>query len=232
MKLYMTRRFRKAVESLKRKHNNQALAELEDVVKQIYNRTLNAQKHNHPLKNANGFKDVHISGGKLIVLYRYDVEQDELNISAELHDIVTHDALNRRDTFSASPKAEISLEDALKFIKSSTAFSPDVDETDLESWLYDLYEKIISKSLPMDYFTIESIVDEYYYFDVYLSGVQYEEMLPFNKFDSAAYTTLRRLSNILDLSEANIEHDTVSVKCDDADAYDVFIHLQLLVENS
>ena len=86
-----TRSFENAVKQLKKKHETKTLEELYDVVTKLANYEVTKEKSNHPLENANGHKDLHLKGGKLILLYKY--EDDVLTVALRLQDVVNHNQL-------------------------------------------------------------------------------------------------------------------------------------------
>lgn len=114
-KVVATRSFENAVKSLKKDHKTSVLKELRDTVDKLINLEITTQKANHPLRNSQEHKDLHLDGGRLILLYRYDAEA--LIISLRLQDVVNHDQLKSYD--SKKYKAPTREYDPDK-IKSST----------------------------------------------------------------------------------------------------------------
>lgn len=114
-KVVATRSFENAVKSLKKDHKTSVLKELRDTVDKLINLEITTQKSNHPLKNSEEHKDLHLDGGRLILLYRYD--EEALIISLRLQDVVNHDQLKSYD--SKKYKAPTREYDPDK-IKSST----------------------------------------------------------------------------------------------------------------
>lgn len=91
VKVFATRSFEAGVKQLKKQHKTAVLDELYNTVLQLINLDITKQKHNHPLKNSGGHNDIHLDGGNLILIYRY--EDDVLAIGLRLQDIVDHDQL-------------------------------------------------------------------------------------------------------------------------------------------
>ena len=94
-RIVATRSFENAVKQLKKKHETNALNELHNAVLSLCNFEITKQKSNHPLKNAQGHKDLHLKNGKLVLIYRY--EDDTLYIGLRLQDLVNHDKLASYD---------------------------------------------------------------------------------------------------------------------------------------
>ena len=90
-KIVATRSFENSVKQLKKKHENEALNELCDIVNKLADYEITKQKSNHPLKDVDGHIDLHLKGGKLVLLYKY--EDDVLTIALRLQDVVNHDQL-------------------------------------------------------------------------------------------------------------------------------------------
>lgn len=90
-KIIVTRSFENAVKALKKKHKSNTLNELYDVVDKLSKYEITSQKSNHPLKDMEGHKDIHLEGGNLILLYKY--EDDVLTIALKLQDLVNHTSL-------------------------------------------------------------------------------------------------------------------------------------------
>lgn len=99
-----TESFENALKILNKKHRTDILRELKTLIIDLGNYKTQ-QKHNHPLKNAKGHMDIHIGGGKYILIYRY-VSDDVLMIGftetqmqqfLKLQDIVTHKQLKNYD---------------------------------------------------------------------------------------------------------------------------------------
>ncbi len=103
-KIVATRSFVQAVKSLKSDHKNKELQELHQAIQDLAEFNITTQKSNHPLKNAQGHIDLHLAGGKLILLYRYDNEI--LYISLRLQDVVDHKELKNYDTKKYSNPAK------------------------------------------------------------------------------------------------------------------------------
>lgn len=98
-KVVATRSFENSVKLLKKKHKSDVLKELSEVIDDLINLKITTQKSNHPLKNAEGHRDLHIDGGKLILLYRYD--DDTLYITLRLQDVVDHKQLSNYNKYNS-----------------------------------------------------------------------------------------------------------------------------------
>lgn len=118
-KVVATRSFESAVKKLKKQHKTSALKELHDVVTQLINYEITKQKSNHPLKNAEGHRDIHLDGGNLVLLYKYD--DDVLTIALRLQDVVNHDELKSYD--SRKYKAPARDYDTDDMVDSTTVYS-------------------------------------------------------------------------------------------------------------
>ena len=94
-RIVATRSFENAVKQLKKKHESKTLQELKQTVLELANYNITKQKSNHPLKNSDGHIDLHLKGGKLVLLYKY--EDDVLTVSLRLQDVVNHDQLMSYD---------------------------------------------------------------------------------------------------------------------------------------
>ena len=118
----------------------------------VYNQEVGSAMDNHPLsgKKTNGFKDLHLCGGDLILLYRYDVEEDALIVSAKLRNIINHDELDRPEMYSEPQWIEVTLEDVKKTIKGSVQIGSDFDKSDIIEWFFEYYNYNIAKILPID----------------------------------------------------------------------------------
>lgn len=106
-----TKSFIRAIKTLKNKHKSKELRQVYDVVQELMKFAITTQNDNHGLNNAKGHKDLHISGGKLILLYRYDdiVSEDTgeddvvliIGIELRLQDVVNHDQLHNYRKFDS-----------------------------------------------------------------------------------------------------------------------------------
>ena len=100
VKVVATKQFEQGVKMLKKKHDNEALSELYEVVTQLRSLNVSTQNKNHWLKNADGHLDIHIKGGNLILLYKYiGGESDDiaLVVTLKLQDLIDHTELRRYD---------------------------------------------------------------------------------------------------------------------------------------
>lgn len=88
-----TPQYERAIKRLKRQHRSNVLTEIKETVIRLANLEITTEKRNHRLTNSS-LSDIHIDGGKLILLYRY--VGSSLIISLELNNVVNHDQLNRK----------------------------------------------------------------------------------------------------------------------------------------
>ena len=187
MILYTTNKFKKAIKLFKRKHQSRVLDDVWNAIVKIYNQEVGKSMDNHQLsgKHTNGFKDIHLEGGDFILLYRYDVDNDTLIVSAKINDIVTHKELNQKATFAEPQWIPTTFDQLKNDINGSTDLSNlDVDE--VEDWFYDFYNEKISKILPMDNIVIKNIVDQGVVVLIKVSGTQYYETCNANQFKASA----------------------------------------------
>lgn len=113
-KVVATKSFESAVKSLKKDHKTQVLAELHAAVLDLVNLRITKQKSNHPLNRLDGHRDIHLDGGRLILLYRYDEETATLFLSLRLQDVVDHKELTRYDRSKlTSPATEYDVDSIL-----------------------------------------------------------------------------------------------------------------------
>lgn len=96
-KVVATDMFEKSIKKLTKKHKGKVILEIKDTIVKLKNFKISSGKHNHPLKNSDGHQDIHLDGGKLILLYKY-ISSDILVIDLKLQDVVNHDKLKRYDT--------------------------------------------------------------------------------------------------------------------------------------
>ena len=104
-RIVVTKSFENAVKLLYKKHRKDVLKELKDAIIKLGRYEISTGKKNHPLTNAEGHLDIHLDGGNLILLYRYDSEEvleigfstSSLNQILRLQDIVTHKQLKSYD---------------------------------------------------------------------------------------------------------------------------------------
>lgn len=118
-RIIATRSFERSIKKLQKKHKTAELAEIYNVIKDLADFKIATQKSNHPLKDADGHNDIHISGGDLILVYRYDTSDEDvvLIIDLRLQDVVNHDELKHYDKYD-TPAYDYDVET----IKSSTEF--------------------------------------------------------------------------------------------------------------
>lgn len=100
----MTTLFEKAVKLLTKKHDAVVLKELKDIVIKLGKMQVESDKKNHRLTNAEGHFDLHLDGGRLILLYKYfdddtvgvDIDKQSFQaVSLRLQDVVDHKELRR-----------------------------------------------------------------------------------------------------------------------------------------
>ena len=89
----ITAKFQKAIKQLLKKHKYDVVLQIVTLISKLEKFEISGQSSNHPLKNAQGFRDIHLDGGNLILLYKY--ENNNLVIDLLLKDIVTHKQLKR-----------------------------------------------------------------------------------------------------------------------------------------
>lgn len=99
-----TRLFEQAVKELFKKHRADVIEELKNTIIKLGMYEIGSAKHNHPLEKSEGHLDIHIDGGNLILLYKYDddvlevgFEKSALNQILRLQDVVDHKELKRYD---------------------------------------------------------------------------------------------------------------------------------------
>ena len=109
-RIVATKSFERAIKVLKNQHKAKELDEIYSVVQKLASFEITKQKSNHPLTGAKGHKDIHISGGRLILLYRYDEVSVHgstesivyVDIDLRLQDIVNHTQLKRYAKYNSS----------------------------------------------------------------------------------------------------------------------------------
>ena len=124
-KVMATRLFEQAVKELFKKNRTDVIKELKETIIKLGTYDISSAKHNHPLVNSMGHFDIHLDGGTLILLYKYDddileigFDQSALNQILRLQDIVDHKELKRYNKKNyKKPAKEISLD---KLFKSDT----------------------------------------------------------------------------------------------------------------
>ena len=150
-KVVATRVFKNSVKRLKKKHNDKVLEELYTAVRQLINLEISTQKKNHTLKNFDGHKDLHLDGGRLILLYRYDVEEDTLILTLKLQDIVDHKQLNDYDRRKL--KAPVEKYDIDQILSNTQHENFDLSYDDFMAW----YEELIDE----DQWVVDELADIY-----------------------------------------------------------------------
>ena len=115
-RIVATKQFEAALKDLKKKHKTTVLTELANVIDDLANFRVSTQNQNHPLKNAEGHRDLHLEGKRLILLYRYEYgdSEDELImfVTLRLQDLVNHKELSNYDTKKYKADAhEFDIED-------------------------------------------------------------------------------------------------------------------------
>lgn len=103
-RVVMTTLFEKAVKLLTKKHDAAVLKELKDIVIKLGKMQVESDKKNHRLTNAEGHFDLHLDGGRLILLYKYfdddtvgvDIDKQSFQaVSLRMQDVVDHKELRR-----------------------------------------------------------------------------------------------------------------------------------------
>lgn len=175
MNLFTTNKFKRAIKSFHRSHSDRILDDLWTAINKIYNQEVGSSMDNHKLtgKHTNGFKDIHLAGGKFILLYRYDVDTDTLVVSAKIKDVVDHKGLNEKGVFSEPEWIETSLEELDKQINGSIQIGQDLNEDDILDWFYDFYNKAIAPVLAIDDIKPTTIKDRGDSLFIRAKGVQY-----------------------------------------------------------
>ena len=175
MILFTTNKFKKAVKCFRKTHNARVLDDLWTAINKIYNQEVGSSMSNHKLKGkyTNGFKDMHLAGGDFILLYRYDVDDDTLVISAKLRDIIDHKELHEKGVFSEPEWIKTTLEELDKQINGSVQLGDDLDEDDILDWFYNYYNTKIARILAIDEIRPVSIIDRGDSLFIRAKGIQY-----------------------------------------------------------
>lgn len=184
MNLFITNKFKKSVKVFRRTHSNRVLDDLWVAINKIYNQEVGKSMDNHKLSGSytNGFKDIHLSGGDFILLYRYDIDSDTLIVSAKIKDIVNHDELKERGVFKEPQWFETTLDELDKQINGSTQLGDDLDADYITDWFYDYYDNVIAPILPIDDIEPTSIIDRQDSVFIRAKGIQYYSICPKYKF--------------------------------------------------
>ena len=113
-RIYVTSYFEQGIKELIKKHRQDVLKELKDIIERLLRLEITRRQHNHPLKSAAKHMDIHIDGGRLILIYKY-MSKDVFAVSLKLQDIVDHKELNNYDVrkYSASTK-ETTIDEIFK----------------------------------------------------------------------------------------------------------------------
>lgn len=141
-RIVATKLFESGVAKLKKKHEDAAIDKLYQIVKELSEFKVTKQHKNHPLKNADGHKDIHVVHGKVILIYKYlgdgeSVDECALMITLRLHDVVNHTQLDNYNQKKYKAKAD---EYDIENIKSSHQISTNYD--DFMDWLLSLPDDI------------------------------------------------------------------------------------------
>lgn len=184
MNLFTTSKFNRSIKQFRKEHNTRVLDDVWDAINKIYNQEVGSAMDNHRLagKSANGFSDIHLYGGKFILLYRYDIDSDTLVISAKIKDVVNHKELNQQKTFAEPQWFPTTLDEMDKQINGSTLLGDDLNEDDILDWFYDYYNKVIAPILPIDDIHPTSIIDRSDSLFIRAKGIQYYSMCPKSRF--------------------------------------------------
>lgn len=119
VRVVATKQFEEALKALKKNHKTQVLRKLDQVVKDLIDLKITTQHQNHTLTNAEGHRDIHLEGKRIILMYRYDYASDNtddllLFITLRLQDMVDHIELKRYDSKKfSSPVHEFDPKDIL-----------------------------------------------------------------------------------------------------------------------
>lgn len=208
MNLFTTNQFKRAVKKLKREHNTRALDDLWKAVQKIYNQEVGSSMDNHRLagKNTNNLNDLHLAGGDLILLWRYDSDTDSLVVSAKIKDVVNHDALSRKETFAEPQWRETTIDELDKQINGSTYLDDSLTVDAIEDWFYNYYNKVIASILPIDDIHVDNIIDKFSEVQIEATGVQYDSTCSDYRYRTAVQSLTKRCEQ--DNVECNLE------KCD------------------
>lgn len=102
-RIIATNYFEKAIKGLYKLHKKDVLEELKDAIEKLCNYEITSNKKNHPLQDMDGHLDLHLDGGNLILIYKYENEntlklytdESSLNQLLKLQDVVNHDKLKK-----------------------------------------------------------------------------------------------------------------------------------------
>ena len=135
-RVFVTRSFKDALKKLKKSHKTDVINELYSVVQDLIDQKVSTQNKNHPLKHlpkdAKGHRDLHLEGGNLVLLYRYETAKNGDNVlivELRLQDIVDHKEL---ENYSNK-----------KYKAPVTEFDPDeiLSSTQFQEWYDSLIEE-------------------------------------------------------------------------------------------
>lgn len=117
-KVVATRSFERAVKKLRKDKRTKDTNKLYDTIQKLMTFSITKEQRNHPLVNAEGHMDIHIAPD-LILMYRYDTDDETLIIALRLQDAVNHDQLKHYDNRKYdAPARDFDVES----IKSATEF--------------------------------------------------------------------------------------------------------------
>lgn len=95
-KVMVTSNFDRGVKALKKRHKQQELDKLKEIIDKLLRYQITSQYRNHPLVNSKaGLNDIHVSGD-IILLYKYSTDSEMLTISLKLADLSNHRDLQRK----------------------------------------------------------------------------------------------------------------------------------------
>ena len=121
MKTFVTKDFKKTTNLLKRKHNKRALNDLYKALEKLSKGLITPVtfNNNHRLENSECY-DMHIGGqySDIILVWKYDNEDDSLVINLKCRDLTNHKELNRKNYNKETKYEEFDIatikEDSLK----------------------------------------------------------------------------------------------------------------------
>lgn len=93
-KVVATEDFESALKQLKKKHQTNVIKNLRTVIVELLGHDISTRHSNHPLTNMLQHRDIHLDGGRLVLIYKY-LTDSELIMSLKLQDVVEHKELKR-----------------------------------------------------------------------------------------------------------------------------------------
>lgn len=228
MKLFTTKKFKRAVKSFKKNHSTRVLNDLWAAITKIYSNEVGSSMDNHKLtgKHTNGFSDIHLAGGDFILLYRYDADDDTLVVSAKIKDVIDHKELRQKGTFAEPEWVQTSLEELDHEINGSIELGNDLNEDEILDWFYDYYNLRIAPILAIDEIRVESIVDRGDSLYIKAKGLQYYSLHSREDFADCRHLILDRCS------DDGIVANLLASDFGDADEYAVTFKLIVPLQES